>query len=83
MVKNSVIKGEILVMSKNDVVLEKKKETMNYLPLFLACQGVTILLLCLTIFLMQDRFNALSGVALLVAASQVVLFFAVLSQLKQ
>ncbi len=34
---------------------------MNYLPLFLAVQGVTILLLCLTIFLMQDRFNALSG----------------------
>ena len=48
-------------MSKNDVKLEKKKEAMNYLPLFLACQGVTILLLCFIIYLMQDCFNALSG----------------------
>jgi hypothetical protein len=32
---------------------------------------------------MQDCFNALSGVALLVAASQIVLLFAVLSQLKR
>ena len=56
---------------------------MKYLPLFLLFEGITILFLCLTIFLMQDRFNALSGVALLVAGSQVVLFFAVLSLLKQ
>lgn len=56
---------------------------MKYLPLFLLFEGITILFLCLTIFLMQDRFNALSGVALLVAGSQVVLFFVVLSLLKQ
>ena len=60
----------------------KKKQNLKYLPLLLVCQGVTILFLCLTIFLMQDRFNTLSGVALLVASSQVVLFFAVLSLLK-
>ena len=69
MVKNSVIKGEILVMSKNDVVLEKKEGNYEIFALFLAVQGLTILLLCLIIYFMQDPFNALSGVALLVAAS--------------
>lgn len=56
---------------------------MKYLPLFLLFERITILFLSFIIYFMQDSFNALSGVALLVVAGQVVLFFAVLSLLKQ
>lgn len=47
---------------------------MSNRSLFLLVEGMIVLLLCLIIYLTQTEFNHLSGVALVVAISQLALF---------